>query len=536
VTIARHFVTIAGARQVHYRRAGSGPPVLLLHQSPSSSREFLPLIAELAKGYTVIAPDTPGNGLSDPLGTAATMEDYADAVVAFMDAIGLGCALVYGFHTGAACALALAHRYPHRVVAGIANGYMQLDSAERAEILTHYLPPFVPQWSGAHLLWAWARVREQFLFFPWYRRTPEARMASGLPPCEKIHAGVMDLLRAGDHYREAYRAAFAYDGSAAIREVRAKLLVMTARSDVLFPYLERIPAPSPNVRVARPPSYGDAMECLREALAAAAANTAAACEPSAAPPSQPIAGRLWSDIVSVDGCSLRALRSTEGPGLPLVACHDTTGSTLELLPVLRPLIGTRPLLAIDLPGNGESDPFSDSKHSVELQARYLERALRVLGHERVDVLAHGGGVHVAAELAAHAGSLVRGLAVWETPGPDRQSLDEAELVQYAPRLRLNEHGTHMVDAWNWVRDGLLFAPRHGRGRAEVRRPAAWQLDTDEVHARALGVLKCFDRFSELHRARARYPLEATLGGLGCPFRRFASDLDPAEVADRVLAS
>ena len=67
VRITRHIATINNERQVHYRRAGSGSPIILLHQSPKSSEEYIPLINELSDQYTVFAPDTPGNGLSDPL-------------------------------------------------------------------------------------------------------------------------------------------------------------------------------------------------------------------------------------------------------------------------------------------------------------------------------------------------------------------------------------------------------------------------------------------------------------------------------------
>ena len=71
--ISRHFVTVQGnwgPRQVHYRRAGTGPTLLLLHQSPQSSREFEPLMQVWGENFTVIAADAPGYGLSDPLGVA----------------------------------------------------------------------------------------------------------------------------------------------------------------------------------------------------------------------------------------------------------------------------------------------------------------------------------------------------------------------------------------------------------------------------------------------------------------------------------
>ena len=64
--ITRHFVTV-GSRQVHYRRAGSGPPVVLLHPSPNSSASMAPFMRALAPNFTAIALDTPSYGLSDPL-------------------------------------------------------------------------------------------------------------------------------------------------------------------------------------------------------------------------------------------------------------------------------------------------------------------------------------------------------------------------------------------------------------------------------------------------------------------------------------
>ena len=128
--IERAFLTLPG-RQVHYRRAGGGPAVVLLHQSPKSSEELIPMMRLLAPHFTVLAPDTPGYGLSDPIAAPDTepeIDAFADAVAEFFDGMGLERAGVYGLHTGAAIGTRFAARYPERVAALVANGTLDQDT------------------------------------------------------------------------------------------------------------------------------------------------------------------------------------------------------------------------------------------------------------------------------------------------------------------------------------------------------------------------------------------------------------------------
>ena len=139
-SITRHFASITkgrwGPRQVHYRRIGSGPVVLCLHQSPLSSRDMLATMERWKTHFTCIAPDTPGFGLSDPLGVnRAEASDFAEAVVEFMDALGIERAAVYGFHTGAMITGALAAAYPDRIVCAAANGYVIMTETDRQDFI-----------------------------------------------------------------------------------------------------------------------------------------------------------------------------------------------------------------------------------------------------------------------------------------------------------------------------------------------------------------------------------------------------------------
>ena len=63
VAIKSRFAKVNGIR-LHYLAAGAGEPVILLHGYAQNSHMWRPLIAELSKTHSVIAPDLRGFGQS----------------------------------------------------------------------------------------------------------------------------------------------------------------------------------------------------------------------------------------------------------------------------------------------------------------------------------------------------------------------------------------------------------------------------------------------------------------------------------------
>ena len=59
------YVLPAHGNDVHYVRAGSGPPVVLLHGVLGSHRSWAQLVSLLAEDFTLIAPDLLGHGDDD---------------------------------------------------------------------------------------------------------------------------------------------------------------------------------------------------------------------------------------------------------------------------------------------------------------------------------------------------------------------------------------------------------------------------------------------------------------------------------------
>ncbi len=103
------------AGYIHYRAAGQGRPILLLHAAPRSSTMFLDLMEVLQKGQRVIAIDSIGYGMSDPVQGNPLIRDYAQTTREVMDGLGLKKASLLGESSGAFIAIEMANVDPDRV-------------------------------------------------------------------------------------------------------------------------------------------------------------------------------------------------------------------------------------------------------------------------------------------------------------------------------------------------------------------------------------------------------------------------------------
>jgi pimeloyl-ACP methyl ester carboxylesterase len=245
-------------RQVHYRHAGAGGlPLLMLHASPGSAKQLEPLIGALARSRRVIAPDTPGNGDS----TRLTLEqpeiaDYAAATLAFLDTMGLATVDVYGSHTGASIAAELAILAPDRVRRVVLDGVGLFSAEERTDYLANYAPAVTPDLSGAHLHWAFLFCRDQYLFWPWFRKGAPNNRGGGLPDPMVLHDWVLETLKAIGTYHLGYRAAFRYRKDLRLPLVTRPILALCAANDPLLENTRQIETLVPAAKLTLLPPTG----------------------------------------------------------------------------------------------------------------------------------------------------------------------------------------------------------------------------------------------------------------------------------------
>lgn len=495
--VQRGFVEI-GERQVHYRYAGSGPAVVLLHQSPRNSAELVPLIQTLAPYFLVIAPDTPGYGQSDPVApshTEPSIDAFANAFVMFLDALGLERVALFGSHTGAIIAVRVASRYPQRIAALVANGILMTTPAERSDKADRYLPEFVPRWDGSHLTWLWSRLRDQLMFYPWFQRDPAYRIEWS-QPLEDTDAGALDLLESGDNYRGAYGAVLRYDIAQDLPAIAQPTLLVVAKPDALSRFVDAYPTMQACVAVSVVPAFADVFGATRDFLRRQPLLPA-----QLRPPTDVVINRLRSSFLPIAGGQMHLRQSRAGAGRTLLALHDLGGSASGLDLVLGGITGSRPLIAPDLPGHGESRDLTAT--TPDEIATLLMQAMDRLGVPQCDLVAVGACAAVAAALHRLDAKRLGRIALVE-PTP-LLAQDEGRFARpRLPNLTADNAGSHLTRAWMYLRDRALYFPWHDRSLA-----------TQLAQARPPRPVELQRALIDLLKARATLPaqLEAALVSL-----------------------
>jgi len=106
----------------YFIEKGQGEPLILLHGNGEDSSYFVHQMDAFAEHFRVIALDTRGHGQT-PRGTMPfTIRQFADDLLAFMDARGIGKAHLLGFSDGGNIAMIFAIRHPERVDRLILDG------------------------------------------------------------------------------------------------------------------------------------------------------------------------------------------------------------------------------------------------------------------------------------------------------------------------------------------------------------------------------------------------------------------------------
>ncbi len=204
--------------------------------------------------------------------------------------------------------------------------------------------------------------------------------------------------------------------------------------------------------------------------------------------------------------AVRVLEAGDGP--PLVLVHGSGMSASTWAPLM-PCLGTRRLIAFDLPGFGLSDAFDYSGRPLRAHAvAQLTSLLHALGLERVPIVGTSLGGMWALCLALDAPDRIAALASLGVPAvalpgmhgdPFFTALSTPGLRQLAARIRSPNVATTRAGRWPAASSALAppSEPLTGSSRSSTRVCAPARLS---------------DRDAQPHAARPAPPRELPLGG------------------------
>jgi pimeloyl-ACP methyl ester carboxylesterase len=181
--------------QIHHAECGIGFPVLLLHQTPRSWREFEAVLPLLGGRLRAVAVDMPGFGESPGSAAPMSIEQFADGVCGLVDHLGLDGFGIVGHHTGGVVAVEVAARLGERVRHLVLSATPFMTPQKRA--VAHEKPRIDQvdtRPDGGHLTELWGRRRG------FYAPGEEAFLA----------AFVADALRVGDRVEDGHHACRRY--------------------------------------------------------------------------------------------------------------------------------------------------------------------------------------------------------------------------------------------------------------------------------------------------------------------------------------
>jgi pimeloyl-ACP methyl ester carboxylesterase len=99
---------------VIYRVAGNGPPIVLIHGMLNSSNHWRSVALNLARDYTVIAPDLIGHGDSAAPRGDYSLGAHAASIRDLLAAMGIDRASIVGHSLGGGVAMQFFYQFPQR--------------------------------------------------------------------------------------------------------------------------------------------------------------------------------------------------------------------------------------------------------------------------------------------------------------------------------------------------------------------------------------------------------------------------------------
>lgn len=216
-----------------------------------------------------------------------------------------------------------------------------------------------------------------------------------------------------------------------------------------------------------------------------------------------------------------------GGKLPLYMVHAGPGSSAGLAAMIAELGASRRIIAPDTLGNGDSAPPGIAAPNLDYYADSVVRVMDALKLDKVDYFGTHTGAHIGVELLLTRPDRVRRV-IFDGIGMFPDDLKKQMLENYAPEVKAQTFGEHLVWAWNFVRDQSLHFPYFLRTpQYKLNNPVP---PPDLTHRSVVEVIKSITTYHNGYRAVFRHDTRGRLAQVrNVPLMFMASEPDPLHV-------
>lgn len=495
MNIERDFVSLNNAKQVHYRTAGDGAPLVMLHPSPQNSETLIPAIVNFSEYCQCFAIDTPGYGLSDDIDVEnPEIDDYVEPIMEAITNLGIDKFCLYGSATGGQIGIELAKRFPDRILMLMLDTNGHFTQEEIESTMDGYFPPVTAKRDGGHLLTYWDMCRHLYVSFPWNSSKARDKINIDLPSAETINTIFLRYLSAGETYAKAYMAALKTEHIGHIIDVKVPTTILRWQGSILLSATDALidKGLADNFMILNAgPTLDERYQVQLDAIKELYRDNPDLSEKVS---TLSEGKKVKRSVYNSGNLSIYYLHNDIAENKPVIIIPDL-GSSQTTIPNIE--FKERPAYFIDLPGHGGSSSL-EGEVSLDHLTQPIADMIKKLEIEAFDIIAFGSGAIIALELSNF-------LSVENICLIDLNIQNEQITFDY-DRILPKIDGSHIPAVWAMARDSELYYPWNIHNRENIlnRDP---NLDPPYLHEKAVNIFRTAYIQKDLDLIKTRFKWE-----------------------------
>ena len=238
--------------QIAYKSIGSPKdiPTIILPPIPGDSYPVVKIMKYLNKfGHYVLSFDLPGNGDTEGFIKNNSINSYAKVLNQIIKRFSFNRINLIGFNGGASVATEFNILRRNFIKNLILFSPIEVPISEENENLKKFATTIIPKWDGTHLINLWFSLRNEQLFYPWYKETNKSilNIEPKINP-ENLSKKMTGIMKNYEYYDKVWKNIIKYKISKKLKNVPSKTIIINPDNNPYKKLVINITKSLPNLK------------------------------------------------------------------------------------------------------------------------------------------------------------------------------------------------------------------------------------------------------------------------------------------------